>query len=124
MNKTMEQNQIKESWKTYNPFARKNSYLSDFATKEALKTAKAISEGLINKFHAKKVMIFGSISRNEMTKDSDIDIAVWGIPDEIFYKAAAFATGYSSNWNVDIVDFNDCGKSMQTTILNEGAILT
>lgn len=124
MNKIMEQNKIKENWGSYNPFIRKNSYLSGPATEEALKTARAISKGLINKFHAEKVMLFGSLPRNEMTKDSDIDIAVWGIPDEIFYKAAAFATGYSGNWNVDIVDFNDCRKSVQVAILNEGVILT
>ena len=59
-----------------------------------------------------------------MIKNSDIDIAVWGIPDKIFYKAAAYATGYSSKWNVDLVDFNDCKKSIKTAILTEGIILT
>jgi predicted nucleotidyltransferase len=123
MNEVLERNQIKENWESYKPFLRKNLYLSESLVEDALKTSKAITEGLINKFQAKKVMLFGSLVKNEMTENSDIDIAVWGIPDEIFYKAAAFATGYSSNWNVDIVDFNDCNKSVQKSILKEGIAL-
>ncbi|MHB1681182.1 MAG: nucleotidyltransferase family protein [bacterium] len=124
MNEVLEQNQIKkENWESYKPFLRKNLYLSEALVEDALKTSKAITEGLINKFQAKKVMLFGSLVKNEMTENSDIDIAVWGIPDEIFYKAAAFATGYSSNWNVDIVDFDDCNKSVQKSILKEGIAL-
>lgn len=61
-----------------------------------MKIAKAIGKGLTDKFQADKVILFGSLAKNKMTKNSDIDIAVWGIPDKIFYKAAAFATGYSS----------------------------
>ncbi|RZD18962.1 MAG: nucleotidyltransferase domain-containing protein [Candidatus Acididesulfobacter diazotrophicus] len=123
MNEVLERNKIKENWESYKPFLRKNLYLSESLVEDALKTSKAITEGLINKFQAKKVMLFGSLVKNEMTENSDIDIAVWGIPDEIFYKAAAFATGYSSNWNVDIVDFNDCNKSVQKSILKEGIAL-
>jgi hypothetical protein len=33
---------------------------------------------------------------------------VWGIPPDNYYKAVAFASGFSSVWNVDIVDPDDC----------------
>ena len=58
-----------------------------------------------------------------MTKNSDIDIAAWNIPNNLFYKAAAFATGYSNIWNVELVDFNDCKESLKKAILAEGIIL-
>ncbi len=124
MNGILKQSQTIKAWKNYRPFSGKSFYLSESDVKDAMKIAKAIGKGLTDKFQADKVILFGSLAKNKMTKNSDIDIAVWGIPDKIFYKAAAFATGYSSKWNVDLVDFNDCKESIKTAILTEGIILT
>ena len=104
----------------YMPFSGKELYLGCSETEDALIAAKAIGRGLITKFNAEKVVLFGSIASNKMTKKSDIDIAVWGIPDNIFYKAAAYADGYSGKWTVDLVDFKDCSKAVRTSILREG----
>lgn len=124
MNEVLKQSQTIKVWKNYRPFLGKSFYLSESHVEDAIKTAKAIAKGLSDKFQADKVMLFGSLAKNKITKNSDIDIAVWGIPDEIFYEAAAFATGYNSKWNVDLVDFNDCKKPLQTAIILEGIILT
>ncbi|MCL4497887.1 MAG: nucleotidyltransferase domain-containing protein [Deltaproteobacteria bacterium] len=124
MNEILKQSQTVQSCKNYRPFSGKSFYLSESDIKDAIKIAEAIGKGLIDKFQADKVMLFGSLAKNKMIKNSDIDIAVWGIPDKIFYKAAAYATGYSSKWNVDLVDFNDCKESIKTAILTEGIILT
>ncbi len=114
---------IRKDWKNYSPFFGKSFYLPESEVKDAIDVAKAIGMGLFDKFKAKKVVLFGSLAKNKMTKSSDIDIAVWNIPNDLFYKAAAFATGYSNKWNVDLVDFDDCKESLKKAILAEGIIL-
>jgi predicted nucleotidyltransferase len=113
-----------KNWKNYRPFHEKSLYLPESCVEDAIYTAKAISKGLSDKFKAEKVVLFGSLAKNRITKNSDIDIAVWNIPNDLFYKAAAFATGYSNKWNVDLVDFNDCKDSLKKAILTEGIILS
>ena len=113
----------RKNWKNYSPFLGKSFYLPESEVKDAIDIAKAIGMGLFDKFKAKKVTLFGSLAKNKMTKNSDIDIAVWNIPNDLFYKAAAFATGYSNKWNVDLVDFVDCKESLKKAILAEGIIL-
>jgi predicted nucleotidyltransferase len=113
----------RKEWKNYSPFLEKSFYLPESEVKDAIDIAKAIGMGLLDKFKAKKVVLFGSLAKNKMTKNSDIDIAVWNIPNDLFYKAAAFATGYSNKWNVDLVDFSDCKESLKKAILAEGIIL-
>ena len=124
MNEILKQDKIIRNWRNYRPFYGKSLYLPESYVKDAIDTAKAISRGLSDKFQAEKVVLFGSIAKNKMTKNSDIDIAVWNIPNNLFYKAAAFATGYSNKWNVDLVDFNDCKESLKKAILAEGIILS
>ena len=110
----------RKNWENYSPFSGKSFYLPESEVKDAIDIAKTIGIGLFDKFKAKKVVLFGSLAQNKMTKNSDIDIAVWNIPNDLFYKAAAFATGYSNKWNVDLVDFNDCRESLKKAILAEG----
>jgi predicted nucleotidyltransferase len=124
MNKIVKQDKKIENWKNYKPFHKKNLYLPEYCVKDAIDTAKAISRGLSEKFQAEKVVLFGSLAKNRITKNSDIDLAVWNMPNDLFYKAAAFATGYSTKWNVDLVDFNDCKESLKKAILSEGIILS
>jgi predicted nucleotidyltransferase len=124
MNEILKQDKAIKEWGNYRPFQRKSFYLPEYCVKDAINTAKAISRGLSDKFQAEKVVLFGSLAKNRITKNSDIDIAVWNIPNNLFYKAAAFATGYSNKWNVDLVDFNDCKESLKKAILTEGIILS
>ena len=82
--------------------------------------ARSIAKELIERFGAKKVILFGSLARGEYSRWSDIDLAVWGIAPVDFFKAVAFATGFSKIWKVDLVDGEDCSKSLHDVILKEG----
>ena len=91
--------------------------------REALKVAKKISGELTKQFGAKRVVLFGSLSRRDFSSCSDIDLAVWGIPVDDFFRAVAFACGISDVWKVDVVDAQDCSDTLREVILKEGTEL-
>lgn len=67
------------------------------------------------------VVVFGSLVRRDwFTPWSDIDLAVWGIPANQFYQAVAAVTGLSPDFEVDLVDAEDCSTSLRRTIEREG----
>ena len=108
-------------WRHYRPFkiaADKN--FTPTTPAEATSVARSIAKELTERFGAKKVILFGSLARGGYTRWSDIDLAAWGIPPVDFFKAVAFATGFSKIWKVDLVDGEDCRNGLQQAILKEG----
>lgn len=108
-------------WRHYRPFkitAENNLTATTLA--EATSVARSIAKELIERFGAKKVILFGSLARGGYTRWSDIDLAAWGIPPVDFFKAVSFATGFSKIWKVDLVDGGDCSNGLQQVILKEG----
>ena len=103
----------------YNPFGYKSppKYVE---TSEAINVARGITNGLKKNFNAKKVVLFGSLATMEFIEGSDIDIAVWGIPYNNFFKAVAFAAGYSKKFKVDLVDAQDASDSLLDSIKRDG----
>ena len=88
---------------------------------EAWSLAKEASKLLYSKYHAKKVIIFGSLKDVlYFNKWSDIDLAVWGIPPEMYFKAVAEIISLSSKFRIDIVDPEDCNDSLKKVIEKEG----
>jgi len=76
---------------------------------------------LRERFGARRVVAFGSLAhRAWFTPWSDIDIAVWGIPAHQFYQAVAAVTGISPDFEVDVVDAEDCSMSLRRIIESEG----
>ena len=55
-----------------------------------------------------------------MKEGSDIDIAVWGIPCDIFFKAVVFASYYGKKFKVDLVDAGDASESLLYSITKDG----
>lgn len=108
-------------WKSYHPFKKERDCVSLNSTKkEALSIAYTAKQELVARFRATKVMLFGSLLRDDFKKNSDIDLAVWGIPPTEYYKAVAFVTGISKTWEINLVDADDCTPSLLQTIVNEG----
>lgn len=88
---------------------------------QAWEVAHAVARLLREQFGAKKVVAFGSLAhRSWFTTWSDIDIAVWEIPAHQFYHAVAAATGISPDFEVDMVDVEDCPVSLRQIIESEG----
>ena len=54
---------------------------------------------------------------------SDIDLAVWDIPDEKFFQAVAAITKLNAHFKIDLVDPNDCSPTLRQVISQEGVEL-
>jgi len=91
---------------------------------QAWSIARKAAEILYQEYQAKKVVIFGSLKSIEHFSEwSDIDIAVWGIKPELYYKAVARIISLSTMIEIDIVDPDDCRQSLKETIEKEGIII-
>ncbi len=55
---------------------------------------------------AREVYLFGSAARGQMREDSDIDLAVSGLPPELFYRAGAVAEDTLGR-SLDLVDLDE-----------------
>ncbi len=107
-------------WHRYRPFrSEERKDVISYQT-EARKIAQNIAQELVHRFHATKVVLFGSLARGDFKKYSDIDVAVWGVPPVKFFRAVAFVTGLNRLWIVNLVDAEDCSSSLLQTILQEG----
>ena len=83
---------------------------------KAGKECKKITDLLISKFGAKKIVIIGSITdKNKFRKGSDIDIAVEGLSDEFYYKAVGTCQSLSE-FSVDLIDIKNAGYLMKKRI--------
>ncbi|HCE67640.1 MAG TPA: nucleotidyltransferase domain-containing protein [Geobacter sp.] len=86
----------------------------------AKETADALAKELKERFHASKVMLFGSVTSADFNLWSDIDLAVWGISDSDYYKAVAYTSGFSSVFKVDLIGAEDCSQSLLQHITQNG----
>jgi len=110
--------------KQYHPFHSSDGEPSASLSAESAKVvAAAIAAELKNRFGAKRVMLFGSLVRDDFHRWSDIDLAIWGILPAMYYRAVAFASGFSATFKVDLVDAEDCSDSLRQHILREGVEL-
>lgn len=107
-------------WKQYHPFRSIADERSTSAAENAKGVASAIAKELKSRFSASRVMLFGSLARGDFHRWSDIDLAVWGIPAADYYRAVAFANGFSDLFKVDLVDVEDCSESLRRHIQKEG----
>jgi predicted nucleotidyltransferase len=83
-------------------------------TEEGAERVKLAAQALIAA-GAREVYLFGSAATGTMREDSDIDLAVTGLPDEVFFRAMGKAEDILQ-CPLDLVDldednlFNDCLK--------------
>ncbi|MGK7945276.1 MAG: nucleotidyltransferase family protein [Microcystaceae cyanobacterium] len=90
---------------------------------EGLKVAKKCANFLREKYGVTKVVLFGSLLNYEkMTSHSDIDLAVWGLPEKDYFKAVGFLLEIAAGFSVDLVEI----QNVRTYILpaiNQGVEL-
>lgn len=92
--------------------------------REAWQVAVRAAAILKERYGAQKVVAFGSlVDRSRFSRWSDVDLAVWGIPDNRFYAAVGVVTGLSEKFKVDLVDPEDCRASLRRAIESEGVEL-
>ena len=72
-------------------------------------TAHRIAAMLYEDFNATQVAVFGSLVEPEaFSKWSDIDIAVWGVPNDQYFRAVWEAEDTSRLFKLDLIDFESC----------------
>lgn len=86
-----------------------NRKVDEALLQRAWQTAHRIAAKLYKDFGAAQVAVFGSLAEPEaFSKWSDIDIAVWGIPNDKYFRASSIASDISGLFKVDLVDFENC----------------
>jgi predicted nucleotidyltransferase len=61
---------------------------------------------LLRSMGASRVFVFGSFVKGELRPDSDIDIAVSGLPSKVYFSAASKASDILGR-PVDLLDLDD-----------------
>ena len=71
---------------------------------EGWKAARCCARILKEEFGVRRVVLFGSmLNHEEMSPQSDIDLAVWDLPEEDLWKAGA-AIERGNDFSVDLVE--------------------
>jgi len=66
-------------------------------------------------------VVFGSLTRRGWFHAwSDVDMAVWGVPADQFYRAVAAVTAIPADVEVDLVDPEGCRPRLRQAIEREG----
>ena len=92
-------------WKGYHPAPRRADPTISDRRRRALLVAREAGCLLHDKFGATKVSAFGSIVDPKLfTRRSDIDLAVWGVSADLFYRAVAAVAGLSAEFEIDVID--------------------
>ena len=86
----------------------------------AWQTAYRVAAMLYEDFGATRVAVFGSLAGREwFSPRSDIDIAVWGLPTRAYFRAVSETIGFSSEFKIDLVDFESCKGRFRAQIRHQ-----
>ncbi|MEM9275032.1 MAG: nucleotidyltransferase domain-containing protein [Cyanobacteria bacterium P01_F01_bin.143] len=92
--------------------------------KRAWELARSAALLLKEQFKATKVMIFGSLVRNNcFTLWSDVDIAAWGIAPHETLRAMEAVRDLDEIIEVNLVDIETCNPALLANIEQEGVLL-
>ena len=94
-----------------------NRKVDEALLQRAWQTAHRVAAMLYKDFGVTHVAVFGSLTEREsFSKGSDIDIAVWGIPSDTYFRAVWEAEAISRLFKLDLVDFESCKGLFQERI--------
>jgi len=110
-----------EELRAYHPVLKSDVEQTVRRRAKAWAVARMAAQVLHHRFHARRVVVFGSLAHGAwFTAWSDIDLAVWGIPADQFYLAAAAVRDVSRTFEVNLVDAEDCRPAVRQAIESEG----
>lgn len=91
---------------------------------QARRVAQEAAKLLREEFGAEEVLLFGSLVRRSwFTVWSDIDLAVRGVPPDRYFSAVAAVTGLSPDFQIDLIDLEDCSVDLRSVIECDGILL-
>jgi predicted nucleotidyltransferase len=90
----------------------------------AWETARRAAELLKQQFGVGQVRLFGSLARNEpLSWRSDVDLAVWGLEERIYYQVVAALQDLTPDIAIDLLRAEDASPSLLAAIEREGVLL-
>ena len=106
--KDLSEEEIKEYHKRLDQHWQ-NRKVDEALLQRAWHTAHKIAAMLYDEFGAQQVAVFGSLAeQNWFSEWSDIDIAVWGLSSEMYFRASSRASDISGLFKVDLVEYEKC----------------
>ena len=86
--------------------------------------ARRAADLLKDEFGASKVAVFGSLTDEEFfTRWSDLDLAVWGLDEKLYYRAVATVIDLAPEMDIDLIDADCCKNSLKEAVNREGIII-
>lgn len=110
-----------EEWRAYRPRVKPDDDKAVERRERAWSVARAAVSLLREQFGATRVIPFGSV-RGDLPwrADSDLDLAVEGVPPELFFRAwSALEQVTPRGLRVDLVDLADASPELRARILGE-----
>ncbi len=107
------------SWRQRQAARKVRSDARAQAIRDRLPAAKRL---LMDRFGARRVVLFGSFARGDTTERSDVDFAVEGLEHLGYFPAIAALTGLLDS-PVDLVELERAGSSLLARIELEGVEL-
>ena len=90
----------------------------------AWEVARRAAAVLKEEFGASRVALFGSLARPEhFHLSSDVDLAVWGLDERLYFRAVARLLDLNPAIEVDLVEVEQARPALQAVIQREGVLL-
>ena len=97
-----------------------NRKVDEALLQRAWHTAHRVATMLYEDFGATRVAVFGSLAEPEsFSKWSDIDIAIWGIPNDKYFRAVSESMNISRLFKIDLIDFENCKELFREKIQSQ-----
>lgn len=106
----------------YNFFHIREQKLRDRKRESRLLIEK-VRDLLVNEFSAKEIYVFGSFGEDRFDIRSDLDIAVKGIPPNLFIRAFDSISNLSVDFSFDLVDLDHSSDLLKKHILTRGKLI-
>jgi uncharacterized protein len=81
-----------------------------------------IVELLVEQYQVQRIILFGSLARDRFVAESDIDLAVEGLPSAPYFEILAQVNQFASRW-VDLKRWEDLEPHFQARVLETGEII-
>lgn len=90
----------------------------------AWQVARQAARLLKDQFGASQVVVFGSLTRKGFFHPrSDVDLAVWGLDERMYYRAVSRLLSLDPEISVDLVEAERARPALRAAIEREGVLL-
>lgn len=114
-------------WKPYIEAARQRPAMPALtpaerqAREQVLERVRKATALLKQRFGVRRTILFGSLAHMAWFRtDSDVDLAVEGLPVDAYWKAWQLLEEFITDRSVDLIEIESAGESLQTAIQRYG----